>query len=149
MSKALKDELSDPQYIGTYEEKAQAYNAKTVQIVKRVSLAALQLYAADQGIVFNLRARESDVSDPAAQAAASKIMYMFSKDYRPEDVDVSDAAFQAGLTALVAAGDITSTQADEITGMGGSEQIHISAVNSALPKTISAQMVQDALEGGY
>ena len=148
---ALKEELLLPEYDGmTADEKRQHYNAKMVTVLQLVPLEVLQGYLSPEGLLPVLEARIADTSDPFAQVAAKELMFLFGPYSRRNDVDVNHPRFKAGLDALQAAGDLSADGAQKaaISALGN-KQVHVSKTKPGLPRTISAQMADNALNGGY
>ncbi len=116
---ALKSELALPEYSGLSAADAAAhYNAKTVSAARDVPLADFERYLLDSGLYALLVARMKDVSPADAMAIAAAQTVLDDVRYLKVDpVKVTSTAFQTGLAALVAIGDVSTQNVADIQAL--------------------------------
>ena len=144
---SLKAELALTEYAGLSDaDAASHFNAKTVTSTRKVPLSVIQQYCLENGIYGKLLARQANNTNPQAQGAAMVMIDIF-KYLKLDTLDTSQTAFTQGVSALVAAGDLTPQQASDIAAMAsvvgpyyaqtGQFGVQVSAIDMAFARKVS------------
>jgi len=109
---ALTTELAKPEYAELSDQQAaDAINAKTVNVLRPVSSAALLAWSAADGRYRKLEAATADVNSPVYSLASAAFL-MIRRDATELDLNLTDRVVLLG--SLVGAGVLSQSDADAI-----------------------------------